>query len=794
MSRKKGMEMMEMNTFDEMTATQTLILTSYDRSFNHLESDLCRLVFIKMALGNRSLTIPMTMVDDLFQKAMEVPPYHQSLLTRFGMIHNTNSYKIRCAVHLDALKAKLGFAQRPELPGDDFVKLAHAMLTLLETSTPGGWVPNMDRAMKIMIVEHFEAISFGHTIVTCSDDQPIPMLMQPVVATSRFQADITWSQLLPTTIEVQTIVNLLQTQGLIGRFSEEFKQRLENNDAEDVVVDMILKILSYLIQNVFEDRAKYHFSVDDPFGKACDMVTPLVRHSYETGNVDYTRRLFCVLQNMIDDIDKDDMSLQNARNVVFGIVDRMLCSSDVDVRMVLVSELPCAVCDAAEASFDASPAEFVSTFKSNFLTKCHAEYLKTYGATNPIFRSIFRMKCSFYTSILKRNFARNPSKWNDDVDHFTEHIIREIIDDPDRIALVRSLQNPSSSLISTYGDRQVSVYAPCWWHATDIRNRKNRARNIGCIWAGNGVLRIDDDTRLNADMSRFSMAVIEYADATGTAIDPTLSTPARLTELMTLAFATKRARCEHTGIPSRAEFVTDERKLTLCEFAAVYFFTTAEAPGMFSMYTMFRSTIEYKTVREMQGKDYVRRIANILLQWFNVALHKCPPVNEIHRLGLVPGGSPYLHRFITVPQAMFDFYAQNVVGSRVTFYCFQSFSLNLSPASFYFAQPNGDRTYLILFRILIDGNTTARFMSHLSAVETENEVLALPCMPYTIARRDEIHDRMQFADFIAHETGFDARHIMHASAPCTRYLIITLVEHPLEEILNRGRDTKPLNG
>jgi hypothetical protein len=402
------------------------------------------------------------------------------------------------------------------------------------------------------------------------------------------------------------------------------------------------------------------------------------------------------------------------------------------------------------------------------------------------------MKCSFYTSILKRNFARNPSKWNNDVDNFTEYTIREIIDDPHEIALARSLQKPSSSLISTYGDRQVSVYAPCWWHATDIRNRKNRARNIGCIWAGNGVLHIDDDTRLNADMSRFSMAVIEYADATGTAIDPTLSTPARLTELMTVAFATKRARCEHTGIPS--QFVTDERKLTLCEFAAVYFFTTAEAPGMFSMYTMFRSTLEYKTVHEMKGNVYVRRIAIILLQWFNVALHKCPPVNEIYRLRLVPGGSQFLHRFITVPQAMFNTYAENAVGARVTFYCFQSFSLNLSDASFYFAQPNGDRTYLILLRIVINEQTTARFMSHLSAVETENEVLALPCLPYTIVRRDEIQDPMQFADFIFHETGFDARYIMATRTPCTRYLIITLVEHPLEEILNRDRDTKPLNG
>jgi hypothetical protein len=790
----KGRMEMKMNTVDEMTATQTLILTSYDRFFNHLESDLCTLVFIKMALGNGSLTIPMTMVDALFQQAMEVPPYHQPLITRFGMIHYPNSYKIRCAVHLDALKAKLGFAQRPELPGDDFVKLAHAMLTLLETPTPGGWVPNMDRVMKIMIVEHFEAISFGHTIVTCPDDQTIPMLMQPVVATSSVQADITWSQLLPTTIEVQTILNLLQTQGLIGRFSEEFKQRLENNDTEDVVVDMILNLLSYLIQNVFA-RPEYRFSVDDPFRKACDMVPPLVRHSYATDKVDYTRRLFCVLKNMAEDIDKDDMSLQNARNVVFGIVDRMLYSPNVvDVRVVLAGELPYAVCDAAEASFDASPAEFVSTFKSNFLTKCHAEYLKTYGATNPTLRSIFRMKCCFYTSILKRNFARNPSKWNEDVDHFTEHTIKEIIDDPDRISLARSLKDPISVLTSTYGDRQVSVYAPCWWHATDIRNRKNRARRIGCIWAGNGVLRIDDDTRLNDDMSRFSRAVIEYADATGTAIDPTLSTPARLTELMTLAFATKRARCEHTGIPSRAEFVTDERKLTLWEFAAVYFFTTAEAPGMFSMYTMFRSTLEYKTVHEMKGNVYVRRIGNLLLQWFNVALHKCPPVNEIYRLRLVPDGSRFLHRFITVPQAMFNTYAENAVGARVTFYCFQSFSLNLSPASFYFAQPNGDRRYLILLRIVINEQTTARFMSHLSAVETENEVLALPCMPYTIDRRDEIQDPMQFADFIFHETGFYARDIMQASAPCTRYLIITLVEHPLEEILTRDKYAKPLNG
>jgi hypothetical protein len=789
---------MKMNTVDEMTATQTLILTSYDRFFNHFESDLCTLVFIKMALGNRSLTIPMTMVDALFQQAMEVPPYNQPLITRFGIIQNTNNYKIRCAIHFDELKGKLGFAQIPELPGDDFVKLAHAMLTLLETPTPGGWVPEMDRVMKIMIVEYFEAISFGHTIFTCSDDQTIPMLMQPVVVTSRFRADMTWLQLLPTTIDDQTITNLLKTQGLIGRFSEEFKQMLEDNDTteENVVVD-IINILSYLIQNVFA-RPEYRFSVDAPFRKACDMVPPLVRHSYEIGKVYYTRALFCVLQNMVDDIDKDDMSLQNARNVVFGIVDRMLYSPIVvDVRMVLAYELPHAVCDAAEASFDASPDEFVRTFRSNFLTKCHTEYLKTYGATNPTLRSIFRMKCSFYTSILKRNFARNPSKWNDDVDVFVIDTVREIIDDPDRISLARSLKNPVSELTSTYGDRQVSVYAPCWWHATDIRNRERIvSARAGCIWADNGVLRIDieDPTRLDRDMSTFSREVTKYADATGTVIDPALSTPARLTELMTLAFATKRARCEHTGIPSRAEFITLERRLTLCEFAAVYFFTTAEAPGMFSMYTMFRSTLEYKTVHEMKGNVYVHRIGNLLLQWFNVALHKCPPVNEIYRLRLVPDGSRFLHRFITVPQAMFNTYAENAVGARVTFYCFQSFSLNLSEASFYFAQPNGDRRYLILLRIVINEQTTARFMSHLSAVETENEVLALPCMPYTIVRRDEIQGRMQFADFIHHETGFDARSIMMANEECTRYLIITLVEHPLEEILTRDKYAKPLNG
>ena len=197
----------------------------------------------------------------------------------------------------------------------------------------------------------------------------------------------------------------------------------------------------------------------------------------------------------------------------------------------------------------------------------------------------------------------------------------------------------------------------------------------------------------------------------------------------------------------------------------------------------------------MTGQEYVGRISHGIVTVFFSALYKCPRVYEIFQRGLVPDGSQYLHRFITVPQAVFNTYAENVVGSRMTFYCFQSFSLNLSSANIQqFLNIHDDKTHVILLRIVINDRTTARYMSHLSEIETENEVLALPCVPYSVLSVDRLGSSAEFANYIRRQSGFDCGSHGVRIPPAGGYLIVTLEENNFMETMNPVNPAKPHAG
>ncbi len=201
--------------------------------------------------------------------------------------------------------------------------------------------------------------------------------------------------------------------------------------------------------------------------------------------------------------------------------------------------------------------------------------------------------------------------------------------------------------------------------------------------------------------------------------------------------------------------------------------------------------MHYPAVKDKTGQQYVDIISEMLVTLFFSALYKCPRVREIHEAGLVPAGSRYLHRFLPVPKNIYDAYTQNTIGSNVAFYCFQSFSLKLSESIGPFIQPSDVNTHLILLRIVIDNVTSARYISHCSAIEPEDEVLALPCIPYSIIGKTMFNDSDHMLDFIRDQSHYDYRRV-GGTFRFRGYLIITLAEQPYE--LSMSSDTKIPNG
>ena len=213
---------------------------------------------------------------------------------------------------------------------------------------------------------------------------------------------------------------------------------------------------------------------------------------------------------------------------------------------------------------------------------------------------------------------------------------------------------------------------------------------------------------------------------------------------------------------------------------------------------MLRTSMHYPAVKDMTGHRYVEIISQDLVTLFFSALYKCPRVRDMHRFGIVPRGSTHLHRFLPVPKVVYDKYGKNAsLDSKVAFYCFQSFSLSLSGNSIVpFSQPSPANTHLILLRIRINQKTSARYISHYSAVEREDEVLALPCVPYSIigktALGSGIDGGQKFAEFIRDHSGFNCATHGIVFQEFAGYLIITLEEELYQESMQR--EIEILNG
>ena len=208
---------------------------------------------------------------------------------------------------------------------------------------------------------------------------------------------------------------------------------------------------------------------------------------------------------------------------------------------------------------------------------------------------------------------------------------------------------------------------------------------------------------------------------------------------------------------------------------------------------MLRSSMCYETVKDLTGRQYVDRIYHTLMRPFYSAVYKCPRVREIRDLGLTR--STHLHRFLTVPKAIYDVYKRDAIrGSIVSFYCFQSFSLNLSRESIApFSVPTANKNHLILLRIIINEDTSARYISHYSAIESEDEVLALPCIPYRIIGIDVRTNGVQFSNFIRDYSGFDYSSFGRFDG-FDEYIIITLKEESWRSTLHGDSRMKILNG
>ena len=367
--------------------------------------------------------------------------------------------------------------------------------------------------------------------------------------------------------------------------------------------------------------------------------------------------------------------------------------------------------------------------------------------------------------------------------------------------------------LSKYGDQPLTVHGPCWWHRIDdlersalilrCRQQPGSPECLGSIYAEPLRLVVDrsrsDDARRS--IQYFVGVCSEYSRKTNTshAMETSATAVTDATTRFLSILEQKEIGSTKTAIPSNFQYPGSGRQLTFCEYAAIYFYTLDEDEFPFlSTYRMLRSSMQFPTVvteLHLSGRQYVDRISERLVTLFFSGLAKCPRVSEISRSGLT--SSAHLHRFMMIPQAVFERYSSSAqLGSRVTFYCFQSFSLSLTPENIGpFARINTARVndkYLILLRIVVNGFTTARYMSHLSHIEREDEVLALPCIPYTVIETTT-YDRANFVHFL----NFTTLPMFNCNASIGDgiggFLVITLQENSYPSVMGTDIHT-PLNG
>ena len=373
---------------------------------------------------------------------------------------------------------------------------------------------------------------------------------------------------------------------------------------------------------------------------------------------------------------------------------------------------------------------------------------------------------------------------------------------------VRTLAD-GARLVQLYGSQPLTVHAPFWWHKIiPVMLSQYEYESTQSHWPQGRIfaeidnkINVSDLSDLQLAMRFFCNVVKSYSDTVHIPMQPPMEQNdiiiQELTDIVRRELNKKEVRCNYSSIPST--FASDDTQLTFCEFAAILFFTQPEGRS-FSTYSMLRSSMCYNTAKDLTGQMYC---TNILCQSFILifysALKKCPPIGQIVRRGLLPppllwgpmGPPPlkYLHRFLPVPQEVYEHYARYDIDSIVTFYCFQSFSLNLNPTNVGpFTQPTHDKRYLILLRILITEETSARYISHYSALEHEEEILSLPCTPYRVSEKHTLVNAVSVRTLLS-DTGFYHPGITFDGFQ--RYIIMTLIEEHDPRLVNT---TSILNG
>jgi hypothetical protein len=369
------------------------------------------------------------------------------------------------------------------------------------------------------------------------------------------------------------------------------------------------------------------------------------------------------------------------------------------------------------------------------------------------------------------------------------------------LALIRALDEP------------LTVHAPYWWHSAipilhinliqrcDLKTtphtteemsawfeKLNRPECLGILSVGssnklNVFTRTTTDTPLAFEC--FYDAVCSYSRLTG--IPHIMDTDRSVAygtayEIFQAALELKTESL-HTAIPAIPSETTE---LSFCQFLSIYFYTGASE---YSIYSMLRNSMQFPTVRGDTGHTYVERISHNLITLLYSAVYKCPQVRELHQQNLT-NGATHLYRCMPIPENIYDMYCQDArVNNRVTFYCFQGFSLNFNLAIKSFAKRTTINTHLVVLRIIVNDNTTARYIAHYSAIEEEEEVLALPCIPYIVTDILRFKNSRLFIEYLSNSrVGYDLSDWF--TEYFREYLVITLSE---ESYMTHAA-AHPLNG
>ena len=366
-------------------------------------------------------------------------------------------------------------------------------------------------------------------------------------------------------------------------------------------------------------------------------------------------------------------------------------------------------------------------------------------------------------------------------------------------------------------DEPLTVHAPYWWHSavpilhrniiqkcdnqTDTEEssdwferldfeRLNRPECLGIISVGSSDklnVNIGTPTDTPRAFEWFYDAVCSYSRLTGIPhIMDTSRSIAYNTAYDIFQDALERKTVGgsiHTAIPGQ------NTELSFCQFLSIYFYT---GDSEYSIYSMLRNSMQFPTVGGGTGHSYVERISHNLITLLYSASYKCPQVRELHQRNLT-NGATHLYRCMPIPENIYDMYCRDArVNNRVTFYCFQSFSLNLNSAIRFAKRTTINTDHLAVLRIIVNDNTTARYIAPYAVTEEEEEVLALPCIPYIVTEIFRFQNPRLFIEYISNSPSPIHDLSDWFTEYFTEYLVITLSEESY--MTHAAAPHHPLNG